>query len=388
MKKGTIILILIMSVCALNAQKANVVSAYNFIKPQYNELGKAKEAIDAATVNEKTAMWDKTWYYRGMVYHAIYQSQDSTFQALHENPLKEAVDSYVKALELNEKKNYEKDIVGRLNTAAVQFLNKGITDFNKADYEGALNSFINSVYVNGLPQINIIDTMAMFNAAIAADRAQNYDKAIEYYGKAASYRYEGPKVYVFLSNAYTAKGDTIGGVDALKQGIEMWPEDNNMLMVELINYYLTADKTDEAMAYLEKAIEKDPENFSYYFAIGTLYEKKENYDKAIDYYQQTLDIKPDYFDAQYNMGAVYYNKAVSHYATANDIPPSDQKGYEAEIAKAKEQLQLSLPFLEKAYELKDDDISTLQSLKEIYVRLQMYDKSKEMKARIDELSAE
>ena len=124
MKKVTFILILIMSVFILNAQKANVVSAYNYIKPQYNELEKAKEAIDAATVNEKTALWDKTWYYRGMVYHAIYQSQDSVFQGLHENPLREAVDAYVKALELDEKKKYEKDIESRLNTAAIQFLNK------------------------------------------------------------------------------------------------------------------------------------------------------------------------------------------------------------------------------------------------------------------------
>jgi len=388
MKKVTLILILVMSISLVNAQKSKVVSAYNFIKPQYNELDKAKEAIDEATVHETTANWDKTWYYRGMVYHAIYQSTDSAIQALHPNPLREAVDAYVKALQLDEKKKYEKDIMNRLNTAAIQFLNKGISDFNNGDYNASLDAFVNSVYVNALPQINLIDTMAIFNAAIAADRAHNYEKAIEYYSKAAELKYEGPKVYAFLANSYKAAGDTLGSVEALKQGIEMWPNDNSLLMVELINYYLTADKTDEAMSYLEKAIEKDPENYSYYFAIGTLYEKKENYEKAIEFYQKTLDINPEYFDAQYNMGAVYYNKAVSHYTIANDIPAKEQKKYEAEIAKAKTQLELALPFLEKAYELKDDDISTLQSLKEIYVRLQMYDKSKEMKARLDELQGQ
>lgn len=388
MKKVTLILIFLMSVVFVNAQKSKVVSAYNYIKPQYNELGKAKEAIDEATVHEKTKDWEKTWYYRGMVYHTLYQSTDENFKKLHDNPLREAVDAYVKALELDEKGRYEKDIVNRLNTAAVQFLNKGITQFNEQDYDAAMKSFANSLYVNALPQINKIDTVALFNAAIAADRAKNYEKAVEYYSKVVEYRYEGPKVYVFLANAYTSKGDTASSVKALQDGIAAWPEDNNMLMVELINYYLTTDKTEEALEYLQKAIEKDPENYSYYFAIGTLYEKKENFEKAIEYYQKTLDIKEDYFDAQYNMGAVYYNKAVSHYTAANEIPPSEQDAYEAEIAKAKEQLQLALPFLERAYELKDDDISTIQSLKEIYVRLQKYDKSKEMKARLEELQGQ
>lgn len=386
MKKVTLILILLLSIGLANAQKSKVVSAYNYIKPQYNELDKAKEAIDAATVHESTANWDKTYYYRGQVYHTIFQSTDEKFRALHDNPLREAVDAYVKALELDEKGRYEKDIINRLNTAAVQFLNKGIGDFNAQEYEKALEAFGNAAYVNGLPQINKIDTMAIFNAAIAADRAEKYDEAVKYYTKATELKYEGPKVFVFLSNAYKAKGDTAGSVTALQNGIEMWPEDNNMLMVELINYYLTAEKSDEALAYLERAIEKDPSNYTYDFAIGTLYEKKEDYDNAITHYQKSIDLNAEFFDSQYNMGAVYYNRAVAHYAKANDIPPSDQAGYEAEIEKAKEQLKLALPFLEKAYELKDDDISTLQSLKEIYVRLQMYDKSKEMKARLDEVT--
>jgi tetratricopeptide (TPR) repeat protein len=385
MKKVILVLIFAMSIYIVNAQKSKVVSAYNYIKPQYNELAKAQEAIDAAVVHESTANSEKAWYYRGMVYHAIFQSTDENFRDLHETPLREAVDSYIKAYELDEKGKYKDDIVTRLKTASVQFLNKGIGDFNAQEYALAMQAFENAVYVTSHEIINEIDTMAVFNAAIAADRAENFEKAVEFYAKTAEMRYEGSKVYLFLSNAYKAKGDTASSLDALKQGIEAWPEDNNILMVDMINYYLTANKTEDALEYLFKAVEKDPENYSYLFAIGTLYDKKQKYDEAIEYYAKTLAIKEDFFDAQYNLGAVYYNKAVAHYTAANDIPPSDQAGYDAEIASAKEQLKLAQPYLERAYELNDSDISTIQSLKEIYVRLQMYDKSKELKARLDEL---
>lgn len=386
MKKIIILFLFVFGIMSVQAQKSKVQSANNFIKPEYNELNKAKEAIDAATVNESTANWDKTWYFRGKVYHAIYQSTDTVFKALHENPLREAVDAYVKAIELDVKERYTKDIINRLNTAAIQFLNLGIVHFNEGKYSDAFNAFENSVYVNALPQINTIDSMAMFNAAIAADRANNYEKAVEFYQKTANIKYEGVKVYLFLSNAYKAKGDTVSAIKAIKAGIEAWPEDNNMLMVDMINFYLNANRTNEALEYLNKAIEKDPENYSYYFAVGTLYDKNNDYENAIANYKKGIELNADFFDANYNLGAVYYNTAVSHYTVANDIPASDQKGYDAEIEKAKVQLKLALPFLEKAYELNDADFATIQSLKEIYVRLQMYDKSKLMKERLLELN--
>ncbi|MCK5823601.1 MAG: hypothetical protein KAG95_06330, partial [Bacteroidales bacterium] len=61
MKKIVFVLVFIMSVVYLNAQNSKVVSAYNYLKPQYNELGKAKEAIDIASKHEKTKLKAKTW---------------------------------------------------------------------------------------------------------------------------------------------------------------------------------------------------------------------------------------------------------------------------------------------------------------------------------------
>ncbi|MCK4664196.1 MAG: tetratricopeptide repeat protein [Bacteroidales bacterium] len=383
MKKTAIFLVLIISMLSINAQQSKVVSAYNYIKPQYNELGKAKEAIDEASKHEKTIGKAKTWYYRGQVYHAIYQSTDTNFQDLHETPLTEAVNAYIKAIELDEKEQYKKDCIGRLKIASVQLLNKGINDFNANDYSKALDDFENSIRINSLEYINEIDSMAIFNAAIAADRNKNYDKAIKYYNETIDLKYEGSKVFLFLSNVLKTQGDTIASIEKIKDGIDAYPDDNNSLIIELINYYLATNKSEEALGYLKIAIEKDSLNHSFHFAEGTIYDRMEEYDKAIKCYAAAIELEEDFFDAQYNIGAVYYNRAVQHFNVANDIPQNKQKEYEDEIVKAKEQMKSALPYLEKAHELNEKDLSTMQSLKEIYVRLQMYDKSKEIKAKMD-----
>ena len=47
------------------AQKANVVSAYNYMKKK--EFGKAYSYIEKAVANEKTGLDAKTWFYRGNI---------------------------------------------------------------------------------------------------------------------------------------------------------------------------------------------------------------------------------------------------------------------------------------------------------------------------------
>lgn len=92
------------------SQTKNVVSAWNSLKPEYNELDKAKEFIDKATVHSKTQVQAKTWYYRGLVYHKLYNTDNSDFKRLHPNPLKEAFAAFIRAEQLDTKSRYKKDI--------------------------------------------------------------------------------------------------------------------------------------------------------------------------------------------------------------------------------------------------------------------------------------
>jgi len=369
MKKIAILFILAFSVYFVSAQNSKVQSAINYIKPQYNQLDKAKEAIDLAAKHEKTKGKAKTWKVRGQVYQAIGTTKDEKFKNLCEQPLQVAYESYKKALELDTKHQYTKEINYQLTVLGIAIVNKGIEYFSENNFNGALNSFETSLDIDKLVALGKIDTMVIFNAGIAADRAKNYDKAIEYYQKTADLKYEGSKVYSFMANIELERGDTAQYLDVIKRGIEAYPNDNDALMVTLINYYLEKDKSDLALEYLNKAIEKDPKNHTFYFARGALYDKLGDFDNAKISYEKAIEIKPDYFDAYYNLGALYFNKGADMLKAANEIPPNEQKKYDAAVKEAFVELDKAVPYLEKAHEIDTKEKSTMLTLKEIYFKL-------------------
>ncbi len=386
MKKTIILLNLaILIVLAACSPRTKVTSSQNL-----KDTGKLKEAletiddaIDPSNENaEKTINWPRTWEVRGDIYQSIYQSEEQEVKDLVVNPLSEALSSYKKALELDEKGRFENSSKVKLTLLTNDFTNQAVDAFEEQNYEKALESFENILEINEIDIIEqdnpgVVDTVIIFNAGLAAYNAEDYDKAIDYYGEAAEYGYNGARTYSLMANAYQLKGDTIGALEILQEGFEKYPADNNVL-TSMIQIYLDLKKTEEAMRYLDLAIEQDPENATYYFAKGTLHETLDQEDQAITAYEKAIERNPDYFDANYNLGALYYNKGVQQIEVANNIPTSENERYETELAKADKWFKMALPYMEKCLELRPDDNMTMESLKNLYYRLQMMDKYNEM----------
>jgi len=71
------------------------------------------------------------------------------------------------------------------------------------------------------------------------------------------------------------------------------------------------------------------------------------------------------------------------FVKANDIMDVDK--YNAAIEEAMSVFSKALPYMEKANQLKADDLYALRGLKELYYRLRMTDKYNEVKAKLDVL---
>lgn len=389
MKKTFFLLLALVFAISGFAQKGKVTSAQNL-----KESGKLKEALETINLtvdpanekSDKTMDWPRTWEVRGEIYQAIFQSKDENIKSQVKDPLSEALKSYKKALELDEKDKYSNNVKIKLTLLTNDLTNQAVQAFNNEDYINAMKSFEQVLEINNIDIIkadnpNVVDTVIIFNTGLAAYNAENYNKAIQYYKEAAKYGYSGARTYNLLANAYQLNKDTLGALNILQEGFEKYPEDNNML-TSMIQIYLNQEKTDEAMKYLDMAIQQDPENATFYFAKGTLHEKLGEQDKAIEAYSSAIDANSSLFDAFYNLGALYYNRGVKQIEVANAVPPSENEKYQEELKKADKWFKEALPYMERCYELDNQHTRTLESLKNLYYRLKMMDKYNKIMEKI------
>jgi len=163
-------------------------------------------------------------------------------------------------------------------------------------------------------------------------------------------------------------GDTTRAEAYLLDLPNKFPGDNNVTL-QLIDFYLKASKFDEALSYIKIAKEADPDNFSLYFAAGIMFLNRNNNDEAITELTKAVELKPDHFDIQYGLGVSYINKAADMFLKANDI--MDVNKYSLAIDEANAVYAKALPYMEKANELKPDDIDALRRLQELYYRLKL-----------------
>src|SRR5690554_7766656 len=82
-----------------------------------------------------------------------------------------------------------------------------------------------------------------------------------------------------MHELYVEKGDSSKMAANLRRGFELYPDDDRILTT-LINHYLSTEQNEEALNYLNAALEKDPNNPSFYNARGVLYDLSKEYEKA------------------------------------------------------------------------------------------------------------
>lgn len=335
-------------------------------------LDTALKSVEKATKLEETKDWPKTYYAQGFIYQKIYESEDSEFNQLVEDPLFKAFDQYEKAYEMDEEDKFTGNIDAAMFNVHQYFIEDGVQAFKDEDYEGAFRNFKYALKASDMPIFEeTIDTAIMFNAGIAAQNMEDWENAAKYYDMAAEYDYGEERTYLLLNNAYLQAGDTAQAVEALKEGFEKYPSNEDML-ASLINYYLLeTDHPEEALKYIEEAQEQFPDNPDYFAAEGQIYDQMEEYEKAQDRYKKALEIDPELHMALYNLGVLYFNEGVDLVTEANEVEDDDK--FDEMRDKANEKFKQALPYMEKALEQKPEDQNVLSTLKTLYYRLRSED---------------
>lgn len=398
--RSIIAAIALLAVSAASAQKAKVVSAYNYNKAferdkDCEDLKKGVESIESAINDEKTNTWAKTWYYGGNLYFNAALNQDADCSQQFEKPLDKTFDFYVKAMQYNiksedasnldiesdqgmlkllgliynketdfEDPTYMRDILGqKFPYLANAFINTGVEAFQAEDYERALELSEKSVGVNAF--MNRFDSLGMFNAALAAERLEKYDDALAYYSVLTAVGYGGPDLFMYMASIHERRGDTTKKMEVIRKGREAYPKDPNLITEEL-SYLISTGQTDKALENFDDAIAADPSNPSLYYNRGIIYDQLKDTEKAATDYKKALEVDPAFFDAAYNLGAMYYNIGVEWNNKASGYGLNETAKYKEATTKANDYFAKARPALEKAHELDPADQATMASLVKIY----------------------
>jgi tetratricopeptide (TPR) repeat protein len=355
----------------------DVTSAYNADKS--GDYAKAAEYIEKALTNSKAVAKEKTWRYRGKIYLNIAQSEE--LKGLYPDALTTSFESLKTALEIQPSGGYSDDckvMMGHVQTVA---MDAGITMFTEEDFIHAAGQFSLSKDISAY--FDVVDTLAIWNVALCHDKAGEWQKAVDGYSVCAGMGYQEPNVHLFIANLQQVNDDIEGALVTLEAALVKFPTEQSLL-IEQLNIYLRDGRFEEAESNLKKAAANDPENEVLWFSLGSVYDNLSRIDEAESAYKAALDRNADYFEANYNIGALYFNKAVAMINDANTIPPNQVTKYKAAKAEADLVFDQALPYLEKAYALNPEDKETMRSLKDIYIRQGNDDKYNEMKAKLAE----
>ena len=372
-------------------------------------LLKAKKAIDESFAKQtespvlKLKDETKMYYYRGMIYldYIMMASMDEgimkELEAMEEEQLELAsFGSLKKCIELDTKNQWKSDVNRRIESLRAMMFNAGAEMFNQKNFEAAYDAFDGSVKMYDV--LSKPDTLAMINAALAAENLNRFDEAFNYYKMCADNNYgKGAEMYQsmirVLNSPKNENKDDQKILSVIEEGKNKFPNDF-VLNVEEFNFWYNKGDNEKAQQALQNAIEADPTNKILHFNIGVTYDnlaktehEGKNHEKAFEYiekavtgYKSAIELDDKYVDAYYNLGALYVNESQEIQSIANDY---DGEKYEQEMKRGQETMQKGIPYLEKVLTFTPNDKNTLSVLKIIYANMDDMENYKRIKALLE-----
>ena len=413
MRKQLIALSIALISMSAMAQKNELKTAEKAIKKK-NYVG-AKAAITSAEAligNMDAKLKSKFYFLKAQAYKGTkdYRIAAESFQKLM---------SFEKE---TGKKRYTDKAAPMLNAIISEVSTKAIKLYSEEkDYKNATENF----YLTYL--LSPVDTTFLYNAAVSAQLAEDYDNSLKHYRELKDIKYTAITTQYFATNKETGLEENLGSkaqrnlmlksgnytsptdkktdskqasiiknigyiltqqgktdeaIIAVKEARLQSPKDLNLLLTEA-DLYIKLKQMDKFGELMQEAVKLDPTNPTLFFNLGVVNFNEKNIDEAKKYYQKAIELKPDYGDAYMNMAVAVLSEEQAIIDDMNENL-SNFKKYDALEIKQKELYKEALPFLEKADGIKRD-LESVRGLLNIYETLEMEEKAVVYRALYKEL---
>lgn len=421
MKKHVIMSLALMFGSLVFAQKKEVSAIDKAIKK--GDFNTAKSALQVAE-GLISAMDDKTkakfYFLKGQTLYANGSASDEAI-----SDAIEALDQSAKIESKLPKKVYT-GLIDELKIGMVEnFSKRGQSALEQDNYSAA------SVYFENSYRLSPLDTTYLYNSAVLAQNAENYDRALELYDELISLGYTNIYTQYFATEKETNEEITFDSKAtrdlSVKVGTHINPKDVEQpskvsdITKDIALIYVNLGKTEEAIASIEKAKSLNPNDYNLLLAEANIRYKLGEIDTYRDIIKKALELQPDNVDLIYNLGATAaeledYDSAKEYYDKALQIDPqyinalvaypfiilneeqgiveemnslgtsaADDKKFDELQAKRNQLYSDAIPYLERAIAISSKDVELMRTLMSLYSAVDNQDKFEEIKAKIAEL---
>lgn len=374
----------------------NVVkNAKSELQKEDGNLNSAKQGVDKAMKDPLTAEWSETWAVAAEVYRQIYLKENNKTYlgqpydtvAMYDNLIK-WYDYAIKADALEQIPNAK----GKTSTATrdkhgseldrnrTNLINGGIFYFNhRQDYKKAYEVFAKYYEIcdadllssyNDNPQYAEYSTQFAYFPTLAAMQMEDYEKVLNFCDLGIADAENGSSCYRFKCIALQKLNRNDEWIAALKEGVNLFPEDDYYCM-QLLAYYDEKEDMESMTAFVDEMIRTNPEKAYNHYVSGYVKQNKKDYDGAIEAYKNAIARNSELTEAYINCGLCYMLQANDYMDTQSNLK-FNSKEYKAAIEKEKTYYEAAKPLFEKVRELVPDETNKwgLQ-LYQIYYKLNM-----------------
>ena len=265
----------------------------------------------------------------------------------------------------------------------------GSVSLDISEYKTAIDAYLKAVTLQQNPAIGKEDSRYYFFAGqlaafLGAKEPQYFVDGEKYLTKANELKYsdEHGNLYYFLFHCYYGQREKdkeylVKAKNALLEGIEKYPR-NERIMEGLIQLYTSEEgigNPADLVERIDKLLAEKPDNTDLWFARGQVFFKLKNFDECINSFLKINELKPNDYDTNFYLGYFYMAKGDEANRAFNARLDSinSQEEYQAGLKEVNAAYMKSLPWLEKAIELKPDSVDCAEYLKVLCFRLRNED---------------
>lgn len=366
MKKLYVLLVIVLSGCTVFSplRRGNLLTLHHLIDAgNYEE---AKELVEGMIQDDESSRWARTWYARGLLYHTAYregkEKNDKSLYELYPNQLYVAFSSWEIARTHDSSNRLSRQLAPHYVLLANDFKDKGVQHFEKEEYSKALRAFETALKINRSPVLTVPrDLPLKYNAALAAFQSENWEKAKEHLKLLDKKKYD-PNVTHLLFVIYL-KEDIAQAEKVLLDGIRKY-EDNKDLVMLMVDLLFEKEEIDRALEVLRAASEENPDEYSYHFTRGVIYQKTEQYPQAIEAYYMAAELNPDHIPTEVHIATCYYNQGVAIEENATRL--SSNIEVQQQKVRSESAFASAVQWLDKARQKRPQDPAVLLKMYQLY----------------------